>query len=170
MTVNNFKIDDQVVLLTLAVGNAYLWKVVSTDESMIEISQTGYPNEWVHFLEIKHASDDEIATGRRINTHSSQSISDISIQKEEKVNNVEELDGNIAIFDRYSKIIRVVRTTPIATAKDIQIQAMPDLSYRSSQRYLTDLVKAGYIRRFGDVVSGYRYYPTKKIEQMFGVH
>lgn len=66
MGVSMFKVGDKVVLLTLALGNAYLWKVVSIDGCMIEISQTGQPNEWVHFSEIKSATTEEIAAGHRV--------------------------------------------------------------------------------------------------------
>lgn len=61
-----YVVGDRVVLLTLALGNSYLWNVVNTDGCMIEISQIGQKNEWVHFLEIKHATPEEIKAGHRL--------------------------------------------------------------------------------------------------------
>lgn len=63
---NIFEVGDKVVILTLAIGNKYPWKVDSIDGCMIEISQIGQPNEWVHFSEIVHATDEEIEAGHRL--------------------------------------------------------------------------------------------------------
>lgn len=63
---NIYEVGDKVVILTLALGNKYLWKVESIDGCMIEISQVGQPNEWAHFTEIMHATDAEIAAGHRL--------------------------------------------------------------------------------------------------------
>lgn len=71
-----YVVGDRVVLLTLALGNSYLWNVVNTDECMIEISQIGQKNDWVHFLEIKHATPEEIKAGHRIDDNT-EDVTDI---------------------------------------------------------------------------------------------
>lgn len=62
---NIFEVGDKVVILTLALGNQYLWTVEDTDGCMIEVSQLGRPNEWAHFAEIAHATDAEIKANKR---------------------------------------------------------------------------------------------------------
>lgn len=74
----------------------------------------------------------------------------------------------IAVFERYAKVLHAVRTIPIASSKDIKEKALPDISFRTSQRYLKELMDAGYITRFGSGYDGYRYYPTTKAIDLFG--
>ena len=52
-----FEVGDKVVVLTNALGNKYTWIVESIDGIMVEISQVGQPNEWVHYSEIAHRLD-----------------------------------------------------------------------------------------------------------------
>ena len=53
-----FKIGDRVSVIVYAIGNKFPWVVNSIDGCMVEISQIGQPNEWVHFSEIIHYIDD----------------------------------------------------------------------------------------------------------------
>lgn len=63
---NIFEVGGKVVVLTNALGNKYIWIVKSIDGIMVEISQLGQPNEWVHYSEIAHATDEEIKAGKRL--------------------------------------------------------------------------------------------------------
>ena len=63
---NIFEVGDKVVVLTNALGNKYTWMVESIDGIMVEISQLGQPNEWVHYSEIAHTTLEEIKAGRRL--------------------------------------------------------------------------------------------------------
>lgn len=75
---------------------------------------------------------------------------------------------NIQVFERFAALIKAIRTTPIATTKEVQKLALPDMSTRSCQRYIKELTDAGYIRRIGSQDMGYRLYPTEKVIEMFG--
>lgn len=68
--------------------------------------------------------------------------------------------SNIAVLERFLRVVSAIRTTPIASAKAIQQKALPDMSFRTSQRYLNELTAAGYLNRKG--TTGYRYYLTNK--------
>ena len=61
-----FEVGDKVIVLTNALGNKYTWIVESIDGIMVEISQVGQPNEWVHYSEIAHTTPEEIKAGRRL--------------------------------------------------------------------------------------------------------
>ena len=63
---NIFEVGDKVVVLTNALGNKYTWIVESIDGIMVEISQVGQPNEWVHYSEIAHTTPEEIKAGHRL--------------------------------------------------------------------------------------------------------
>lgn len=63
---NIFEVGDKVVVLTNALGNKYTWMVESIDGIMVEISQLGQPNEWVHYSEIAHTTPEEIKAGKRL--------------------------------------------------------------------------------------------------------
>ena len=63
---NIFEVGDDVVVLTNALGNKYTWIVKSIDGIMVEISQLGQPNEWVHYSEIAHTTPEEIKAGKRL--------------------------------------------------------------------------------------------------------
>ena len=63
---SNFKVGDKVFVTTIALGNKFTWGVVGFDGCMLEISQIGQPNEWVHYSEIAHATPAEIEAGHRL--------------------------------------------------------------------------------------------------------
>ena len=63
---NIFEVGDKVIVLTNALGNKYTWIVESIDGIMVEISQVGQPNEWVHYSEIAHTTPEEIKAGKRL--------------------------------------------------------------------------------------------------------
>lgn len=63
---NIFEVGDKAVVLTNALGNKYTWMVESIDGIMVEISQLGQPNEWVHYSEIAHTTPEEIKAGKRL--------------------------------------------------------------------------------------------------------
>lgn len=67
---NIFEVGDKVVVLTNALGNKYTWMVESIDGIMVEISQVGHPNEWVHYSEIAHTTPEEIKAGKRLEVES----------------------------------------------------------------------------------------------------
>lgn len=67
---NIFEVGDKVVVLTNALGNKYTWMVESIDGIMVEISQLGQPNEWVHYSEIAHTTPEEIKAGKRLGVKS----------------------------------------------------------------------------------------------------
>ena len=75
---------------------------------------------------------------------------------------------NIQVFERFATLIKVIRTTPIASTKEVHKLALSDMSARSCQRYIKELTDAGYIRRIGSKDMGYRLYPTEKVVEMFG--
>ena len=75
---------------------------------------------------------------------------------------------NIQVFERFAALIKAIRTTPIATTKEVQKLALPDMSPRSCQRYVKQLIDAGYVRKVGSKDMGYRLYPTEKVIEMFG--
>lgn len=72
--------------------------------------------------------------------------------------------SQIAVLERFLRVVNAIRTTPIASAKNIQQIALPDMSSRTSQRYLNELTAAGYVSRIG--VAGYRYYLTDKASRL----
>lgn len=76
--------------------------------------------------------------------------------------------SNIQVFERFAALIKAIRTTPIATTKEVQKLALPDMSPRSCQRYVKQLVDAGYVRKVGSKDMGYRLYPTEKVIEIFG--
>ena len=63
---NIFEAGDKVIVLTNALGNKHTWIVESIDGIMVEISQVGQPNEWVHYSEIAHTTPEEIKAGHRL--------------------------------------------------------------------------------------------------------
>ena len=65
-------------------------------------------------------------------------------------------------------MIKAIRETPIATTTEVQKLALPDMSPRSCQRYVKQLVDAGYVRKVGSKDMGYRLYPTEKVIEIFG--
>ena len=75
---------------------------------------------------------------------------------------------NIQVFERFAALIKAIRTTPIATSKEVQKLALPDMSPRSCQRYAKQLIDAGYVRKVGSKDMGYRLYPTEKVIEIFG--
>ena len=75
---------------------------------------------------------------------------------------------NIQVFERFAALIKAIRETPIATTKEVQKLALPDMSQRSCQRYVKQLVDAGYVRKVGSKDMGYRLYPTEKVIEIFG--
>ena len=76
--------------------------------------------------------------------------------------------SNIQIFERFAALIKAIRETPIATTKEVQKLALPDMSPRSCQRYVKQLVDAGYVRKKKKKNMGYRLYPTEKVIEIFG--
>lgn len=78
--------------------------------------------------------------------------------------------GNAAVLERGINVLLVIKNTSVATSKEVQVQALPNLSLRSVQRYLKSLIALGLVY----VVSGgnsddYRYYLTGKAKELFGV-
>lgn len=81
----------------------------------------------------------------------------------------EEFKSHIAIFERFAKVIQVVRTTSVATTREVQKHALPDLSRRSAQRYIKGLIDAGYLKRHEKKdPMGTRLYPTEEVNELLG--
>ena len=79
--------------------------------------------------------------------------------------------NQIAVFERVIAILWAIQTTPVASTSALREQVMPDLSLRSSQRYLKGLEQAGYVSRVLDAgwhKSDARYFLTEKAKQLFG--
>lgn len=84
-----------------------------------------------------------------------------SISKNEKLRPIE-------IFERFARIIHLVRTTPDVDIKMIQKKCLPDLSIRTIQRYVLALIQAGYIKKYTPKKLKPNFYPTEKSKDMFG--
>lgn len=74
----------------------------------------------------------------------------------------------IQFFERFVAVMKAISTTPIATTHEVQKLALPDMNLRSCQRYVKELVDAGYIKKIGSNGMGYRLYPTDKANEIFG--
>lgn len=75
--------------------------------------------------------------------------------------------AHIEVFKRFMAVIKAVNTLPVATRSEINKIALPNLSSRSAQRYLTELVDEGYLRYLGNPCSEYRYFLTDKARENF---
>lgn len=77
---------------------------------------------------------------------------------------------HVSAIERFVAVIKLIETLPIATVKEINKQVMPGVSSRQTQRYLCDLIDAGYVRRIGDSRGfEHRYFLTDKSKQLFNV-
>lgn len=51
----------------------------------------------------------------------------------------------------------------------MQIHALPEMSFRSVQRYIKELIDAGYLKRHEKKdPMGTRLYPTEKVNELLG--
>jgi predicted transcriptional regulator len=75
--------------------------------------------------------------------------------------------SNIAVFERILLILHVINKTPIATIEEVGLQALPELSSRSAQRYIKNLEQAGYIKTVGNMPK--RIFLTEKTKAIFRV-
>ncbi|QDB82638.1 winged helix-turn-helix domain-containing protein [Acinetobacter pittii] len=75
--------------------------------------------------------------------------------------------AHIEIFIRFIAVIKAVNTLRVATRSEINKTALPNLSSRSAQRYLSELVDEGYLRFVGNPRSEYRYFITDKAREVF---
>ena len=55
--------------------------------------------------------------------------------------------NSAAVLDRGIDVLLAVKNTPVATASEIQLQVMPDVTKRAVQRYLKNLVQIGLTER-----------------------
>lgn len=78
--------------------------------------------------------------------------------------------GKAAVLMRGIDVLLVIKNSGVATAKEIRLQALPNLTMRSIQRYLKDLMKLGlvYSLRSGKNDES-RYFLSGKAKQLFGV-
>ena len=75
-----------------------------------------------------------------------------------------------AVLNRGLDVLIVIKNTPIATSREIQMQALPNLSIRSVQRYLNSLILMGLVSVIqGGKGDDFRYYLSGKAKQLFGV-
>lgn len=79
--------------------------------------------------------------------------------------------GKAAVLNRGIDVLIVIKNTKIATSREIQVQALPNLSIRSVQRYLNSLVLMGLVSVIrGGNSDDFRYYLSGKAKQLFGVN
>ena len=75
-----------------------------------------------------------------------------------------------AVLNRGIDVLIVIKNTKIATSGEIQAQALPHLSIRSVQRYLSGLVVMGLVSVIrGGKNDDFRYFLSGKAKQLFGV-
>ena len=75
-----------------------------------------------------------------------------------------------AVLNRGIDVLIVIKNTKIATSREIQAQALPPLSIRSVQRYLSGLVVMGLVSVIqGGKNDDFRYFLSGKAKQLFGV-
>ena len=78
--------------------------------------------------------------------------------------------NSAAVLERGIDVLLVVKNTSVATASEIQLQALPHLSIRSVQRYLSGLVVIGLVSVIqGGKNDDFRYFLSGKAKQLFGV-
>lgn len=78
--------------------------------------------------------------------------------------------NNAAVLERGIDVLLAVKNTSVATASEIQVQVMPDVTKRAVQRYLKNLVKVGLLYAKCSEGQEYRYYLSGKAKQLFGVN
>lgn len=80
--------------------------------------------------------------------------------------------NQVAIFERVVRVLKTIKTTPIATTSELREKALSDLGLRATQRYLKGLEQAGYIKRkdSGHFADEARFFLTDKAKQLFGVN
>lgn len=85
------------------------------------------------------------------------------------MNEIQMNQSKAAVLERGIDVLLAIKHTPIATTKVIQLQALPNLTKRSTQRYLKSLEALGLVY---SICSGnnddYRYFLTGKAKQLFG--
>ena len=75
-----------------------------------------------------------------------------------------------AVLNRGIDVLIVIKNTKIATSREIQAQALPHLSIRSVQRYLSGLVVIGLVSVIqGGKNDDFRYFLSGKAKQLFEV-
>ena len=75
-----------------------------------------------------------------------------------------------AVLNRGIDVLIVIKNTKIATSGEIQAQALPHLSIRSVQRYLSGLVVMGLVSAIrGGKNDDFRYFLSGKAKQLFAV-
>ncbi len=75
--------------------------------------------------------------------------------------------SNIAVFERILLILHVININPIATIDTVSLQALPELTSRSAQRYIKHLEEAGYVKAIGSMPK--RLFLTEKTKAIFRV-
>ena len=80
--------------------------------------------------------------------------------------------NQVAIFERVVRVLKTIKTTPIATTSVLHEKALSDVCLRSAQRYLKGLEQSGYVKK----ISGHgwdhyesRFFLTDKAKELFGV-
>ena len=77
--------------------------------------------------------------------------------------------NSAAVLERGIDVLLVVKNTSVATASEIQLQVMPQVTKRAVQRYLKNFVQIGLLyAKCGEGLEN-RYYLSGKAKQLFGV-
>ena len=77
--------------------------------------------------------------------------------------------NSAAVLERGIDVLLVVKNTSVATASEIQLQVMPQVTKRAVQRYLKNLVQMGLLyAKHGEGLEN-RYYLSGKATQLFEV-
>jgi len=77
--------------------------------------------------------------------------------------------NSAAVLDRGIGVLLAVKNTPVATASEIQLQVMPQVTKRAVQRYLKNLVQMGLLYAKHSKGLENRYYLSGKAKQLFEV-
>ena len=77
--------------------------------------------------------------------------------------------NSAAVLERGIDVLLVVKNTSVATASEIQLQVMPQVTKRAVQRYLKNLVQMGLLHAKHSEGLENRYYLSGKAKQLFGV-
>ena len=77
--------------------------------------------------------------------------------------------NSAAVLERGIDVLLVVKNTSVATASEIQLQVMPQVTKRAVQRYLKNLHQMGLLYAKHSEGLENRYYLSGKAKQLFEV-
>ena len=78
------------------------------------------------------------------------------------------MNNHAKSLDRGIDLLLVIKNTYPPSAKEVQLQVMPNETIRTVQRYLKGLCEVGLIYGVSDAGNAPKYYLTGKALQLFG--